>query len=144
MTQNSPTTPPTPLYRAIATAVEAMANCERSSNIEWLDRWRARIETLVSDQMPSGAGFDNGTTFDFGASHNAKLVFHTSFHHMNDVGMYDGWTEHSVVVTPSFDGFALRVTGRDHNDIKDYIAECFDTSLREPAPALIVETETAS
>jgi hypothetical protein len=49
---------------------------------------------------------------------------------MNDTGYYDGWTEHTVTVTPSFSGINIRVSGRNRNDIKDYIHETFSYALR--------------
>jgi hypothetical protein len=50
---------------------------------------------------------------------------------MNDSGYYDGWTEHVVTVTPSFiGGFNIRVSGRNRNDIKGYIAESFHHILK--------------
>ena len=48
---------------------------------------------------------------------------------MNEYGAYVGWTEHDVIVTPAFDGFNLRVTGRDRNQIKEYIGDVFHTWL---------------
>jgi hypothetical protein len=85
---------------------------------------------LVKDYLPSGSGFDAGTTLDEGASSPDKLVFDTSFHHMDEHGGYDGWTEHKVIVTPSLaHGCDLRVTGRDRNDIKSYIGETFAHAL---------------
>jgi hypothetical protein len=63
------------------------------------------------------------------------LVIVTSYHHMNDAGMYDGWTDHKVIVTPSLvHGFVLRITGRNRNDIKEYIADLFQQSLMADAP----------
>jgi hypothetical protein len=81
--------------------------------------------------LPHGAGFDAGTSLDESQSHADKVIFHTSFHHMNDAGYYDGWTEHTVTVTPSLiHGINLRVSGRNRNEIKDHIAESFDYILR--------------
>ena len=49
---------------------------------------------------------------------------------MDEHGGYDGWTEHKIIVTPSLVyGFELRVTGKDRNDIKDYIAEVMHGAL---------------
>jgi len=96
----------------------------------WMDKHRARIESLVKDQMPSGSGFDSGTTLDIEASHAEKLVFLTSFHHMNEVGYYDGWTEHSITVTPSLaHEIHLRISGRNRNDIKEGIHQAFHSAL---------------
>ena len=119
-----------PLYQRIAIALQAMENCRRTNNSEWLARHRETIETLVANHMPSGSGIDSGTKFDFDASSPNKLVFLTSFHHMNDGGIYDGWTEHSVIVTPDLAmEFGLKVTGRDRNDIKAYLGEIYNEAL---------------
>ena len=90
-------------------------------------------ETLVylNQYLPSGSGFDNGSTFNVEKSTSEKLVFNTSFHHMCEHGYYTRWTDHTVTVTPSFYGLNIKVSGRNHNDIKDYIAECFDNILNE-------------
>jgi hypothetical protein len=113
-------------YQAIASKLHAMFNCESSGNDEWYAKHRDSIDELVKEKMPSGSGFDSGTTFDFDNSTPEKLIFKTSFHHMDDNGFYDGWTDHNVIVTPSLAfGFNLRVTGRDRNDIKSYIYDMF-------------------
>jgi hypothetical protein len=91
------------------------------------------LEALIRDRMPGGSGFDNGTTLDDDATRTDKLVFRTAFHHMDESGGYDGWTEHTVIVTPAFGGFDIRVTGRNRNDIKAYIADTFHHALSAPA-----------
>jgi len=49
---------------------------------------------------------------------------------MGGNGMYSGWSQHKVIVTPSLIcGFDIRVTGRDRNQVKDYIAETFHHAL---------------
>lgn len=114
------------LYQKLATLLVAVHNCRKSGNIEWHDKHNERINALVYQYMPSGAGWDNGTTFDRDASNANKLVFRGSYHHMNDGGTCDGWTDHTITVVPSLAaGFDLRISGRDRNDIKDYLAEMF-------------------
>ena len=115
------------LYREIASLVQAIKNCQEQDNVEWEIKHTERLNDLAHN-LPHGSGFDNGTTLNHDKSGPGKLVFETSFHHMNDAG-YDGWTDHTVVVTPSFDGIDLRITGRDRNDIKDYIHEVFHNAL---------------
>lgn len=102
---------------------------KHNDNIVIAERERDDINRLVREFMPSGSGFDSGTTFDLDKSNRLKMVFNTGFHHMDDNGSYDGWTHHTVVVTPNFGGFDIRVTGRDRNDIKDYIGETFENAL---------------
>lgn len=107
---------------------------------EWFDKHTATIERLVSEHLPNGSGFDNSTKIDLDASHAEKLVFHTSYHHMNESGCYDGWTEHTVTVTPSlWAQFHLRISGRNHNEIKDYVHECFSSALAQDL--YLVDTE---
>ena len=117
-------------YVQIASAFQAALNCGESSNDVWFDRHVQTIEEICRNHAPHGSGFDSGTTFDFNASKPERLVFNTSYHHMNEGGYYDGWTEHQVVVTPSLlFGYHLKVTGRNRNDIKDYIGGCFASFL---------------
>lgn len=119
------------LAEQIASSIQAWHNCHESGNLEWLHRHEDEADTLASSLLPSGSGFDNGTSIDWDNSTGEKLVFNTAFHHMNDGGMYDGWTEHAVTVRPSFFGLNITVSGRNRNDIKDYIAEGFDVALTE-------------
>ena len=120
-----------PLYQALASALQAKVNCRESGNTEWYHKHVERLNTLVQDHMPRGSGVDNGSYLDHEKSSPDKLVFTTSYHHMNDGGMYDGWTDHTVVVTPSLAfGISLRITGRNRNDIKDYLADLFLEALK--------------
>ena len=119
------------LYRELASLVRARLNCEISGNKEWFEKHEARIEELVKNYMPSGSGFDCGTKIDLDKSTPEKLVFYTDFHHMNE-GYYDGWTEHRITVRPSLAfGFTLTISGRNRNEIKDYIHQVFDCALNE-------------
>src|SRR5574337_494655 len=116
------------LYTAIARAVGAAIRCEipGASCAEWGPKHRARIDALVRERCPSGSGFNNGTKFDHDRSRPDRLILRTAFHHMDENGFYDGWTEHDVIVTPSLEfGYAIRVTGRNQLNIKDYIADLF-------------------
>lgn len=131
------------LYQILASHLNAMENCKERGNAEWLENHTDMVLELVKEHMPSGGGFDSGTILDFDASKGGdKLVFQTSFHHMSEHGYYDGWSEHIVTIKPSLQfGFDLKVSGRDRNDIKDYIAECFHSHL---SLELEPDTETGS
>lgn len=118
------------LYAKIATLLDARKRCSDTGNTEWSARHTETIEALVQHNLPHGSGFDIGTKIDFDKSTPSKLVFRTSFHHMNEHGMYDGWTDHTVTVRPSLAfGCTLTIGGRDRNDIKDYITESFSHAL---------------
>jgi len=114
------------IYQDIASKLGAMENCRKSGNDEWLEKHGQAIMDICKNDMPSGSGFDNGTQLNWDKSTPEKLVFETSFHHMNDGGYYDGWTNHTVTVTPSLQfGFNLKVSGPNRNEIKSYIYEMF-------------------
>jgi hypothetical protein len=120
----------------LATLVQARQNCAKSGNTEWHARHGERAEALVRERMPSGSGFDNGTTLDLDRSSGDKLVFVTSFHHMDESGGYAGWTDHTVTARASFiHDVALAISGRDRNQIKDLIHDAFHHALTLPAPA---------
>jgi hypothetical protein len=117
------------LYQDLATTLGAFNRCRQEPNHPWTERHGEHIKRLL-EYFPSGSGFDNGTHLDWEHSTEEKLVFDTAFHHMNENGMYDGWTEHSVTVRPSLQfGFTLSISGRNRNDIKELIAQDFDYTL---------------
>lgn len=112
----------------IHSAIVARQNCLKSGN-SFASKWDETLNTIQENLLPSGSGIDNGTTIDLDKSGNGKIVLTCDFHHMTDAGYYDGWTSHQVIVTPTFDGFDLRITGRNINEIKDYLAEVFHSCL---------------
>lgn len=117
-----------PLYQLIALAGDAANNCAAQGNSEWQQVWEKLLEQC-EELLPSGSGFDAGTAIEH--ANSKKIILRTSFHHMNESGYYDGWTEHVITVVPNLaHGFDLRVGGRDRNDVKEYIAEVFYDVLR--------------
>lgn len=117
-----------PLWQFIAEANAARINCENQGNA-FSQVWADRLETVARDMLPAGSGFDSGTRVDLDASKPGRVVLNTAFHHMNPGGFYDGWTYHNIVLTPAFGFPIVRITGRDRNGIKDYLAEVFAASL---------------
>ena len=113
------------LYRKIARLFLDYRTQKAFGNDAWKEK-RDTINDLVREYFPSGSGFDNGTTFDFAASMPNKLVFRTSFHHMNQDGFYTNWTKHDIVLSPDFVyKYEIKITGRNQNEIKDYIHDSF-------------------
>jgi len=118
-------------YEAIAKALGAMKRCEQAGNTEWQGKHEAAILEHC-ESLPSGSGFDNGSKLDFEASTSDKLVFVTAYHHMDENGCYDGWTDHRVTITPSFElGCHMVISGRDKNEIKEYISDVFHAALSQ-------------
>jgi len=113
-------------YQDVAQTFNAYNNCIKSGNKEWEDRHANNLEDLVKKYLPRGSGFDNGTKFNWDESKDNKLVFDTAFHHMDENGYYDGWTEHKIIITPDLmNDFNIKITGKNRNNIKEYINSCF-------------------
>lgn len=122
----------------ISSSLSAMDYSKRNGMADTVEMHRERIVEIVSEHLPSGSGFDSGTEILFDESTADKITFQTAFHHMDEMGGYDGWTHHRVIVTPSFiTGANIRVTGRDRNGIKEYIGEAFYSALTNPLDASI-------
>ena len=129
------TMPTRPRYKAISSRLMALQNCRQTENAEWADKHEEWIVDEVRGTGPSGSGIDCGTSFDFARSKPNKLVFFIDYHHMDDAGGYDGWTSHSIIVRPSlYCDIDIKITGRDRNEIKDYLADTFHAWLTEELP----------
>lgn len=131
------------LIEQIATLIEARENCirrMRSAPVGTNDhalaaQWKENHEHALhklEQRLPSGAGIDAGTTINLDRSTREKTVLQTSYHHMNDSGMYDGWTEHAVTVSASLvHRLNIRIGGPNRNQIKDYLHDVFTECLLE-------------
>lgn len=118
------------VIEAIAQALQARATCEENGNLQWHAIWSDRLDHIARNALPSGSGVDSGTAIGMDSKPNA-IKLYTQFHHMDDSGCYAGWTEHTVTIRPAFIGrFDLTISGRDRNDIKNYLGELFDHALR--------------
>jgi len=113
------------IYRTI----QAMKHCLKSGNVEWYDKHDATLNNISKHYLPSGSGIDAGCTINIDESNENKIVINFSFHHMDENGFYDGWTDHKVICKPSFDGFNLRITGKNKNGVKEYLYDTFDSCL---------------
>jgi hypothetical protein len=117
-------------YQAMSSTLAAIKNCSRYGSETWMNKHEIRLDDLMRD-APSGGGIDRGTKIA-GSSTSEKLVFELGFHHMNLDGYYTEWTEHTVIVKGSLlSGTDLRITGRDRNEIKDYLYEVYECWLEE-------------
>lgn len=104
---------------------QAIDNTVSSGNVEWRARHSESLAALAK-LLPSGSGIDCGTGLvSIRAAMSEKIVLACSFHHMNEHGMYDGWTEHTITVRPSFDGLNITISGPNRNDIKDHLHEVY-------------------
>ena len=118
------------LYRHFAGSLQAYQNCIKTGNKIWEDKHKEKLNELVKNEMPHGSGIDSGMALDLENSNPNKLIFTFEFHHMNENGMYDGWTDHKLIVTPDlYNKFNLKITGRDKNYTKEYLYEIFHYAL---------------
>ena len=108
----------------LAGSIQARINCINSNNTEWKEKHEDVIMGFEK-LLPSGSGLDSGCKFDLEKSNSHKIVINTSFHHMDENGMYDGWTDHTITLTPTFGGFDIKISGRDRGMIKDYLCDTF-------------------
>ena len=118
-----------PLYAAIAGTLGNIENCKKHDNKLWLERWEAILEKLET-YLPSGSGIDAGTQIVGMSGRN--LVFQADFHHMDENGFYDGWTEHRVTIKPCLVfGIDVVVSGKDRNGVKDYLGDIFHEVIKQ-------------
>lgn len=106
-----------------ALTLQAYKNCIASNNVEWAEKHKEFLDKEC-EKLPHGSGLDKGVKFDFEKSDSTKLIFTTSFHHMND-GYYNGWTDHIIKITPTFGHFNLAIGGTDKDQIKEYLFDLF-------------------
>ena len=106
----------------IAETAEWAERAQNNANAQWGDIAQDRLAQLV-DLLPSGSGIDNGTKLE--SADATKIVLTAGFHHMNENGYYDGWTEHRITIRPRFDGIDVTIGGRNRNDIKEYLHQTY-------------------
>lgn len=119
------------VYQKIARTLTAYLNCVNADEYtEWERKHLETLEELVKDTAPSGSGIDCGTTINIEKSKPDNLVFDFSYHHMDEHGGYNGWTKHTCIVRPCLSfGIDIKITGRDRNQIKDYLYDVYSTWL---------------
>ena len=117
------------LYQAIAQTIASIKTCETSCNWEWFEKHKETLARLTRE-LPSGSGIDNGCEIDRDASNDTRLIITFSFHHMDDNGYYDGWTDYRLTLRPCLRfGIDVKIQGEDRNNIKDYLYETFIHTL---------------
>lgn len=118
------------LIRLIASTVDARHRCQETDNTEWYLRHSDTLQLIEREILPSGSGLDSGTKIDVDRSTRNRIVLWTAYHHMDEAGGYDGWTEHTITIRPDLlSGFTLTITGPNRNDIKEYLYQTFEAVL---------------
>ena len=81
-----------------------------------------KIVNEFESKLPKGSGICGTKIIK---ATNKIIEIKTSYHHMDEHGFYDGWTEHKIKIVPTFSGEYINISGRNRNDIKDYLHEIF-------------------
>ena len=120
------------LYQKLAQVLAAYHNAIAANNTEWIANHSETIDRLCQTFMPSGSGFDAGTTLDINRSSAEKLIFDSAYHHMDANGYYDGWSDLTITVKPSLQfGFNIKIAGlrRKNRHDMDYMMDTFYEAL---------------
>ncbi len=120
------------LVELIARTCGALARCEQTpdTHSEWIGKHGALLDAIESDILPSGSGIDCGTKIDREHTDGSRVTLTLSYHHMDENGGYDGWSDYRITARPSFEvGISLTITGQDRNGIKEYLAGVFQDAL---------------
>ena len=108
-------------YCVLAQKVAWRLRVDNDEQRQWFRQAESDIEQIMGT-APSGSGIDSGVSLDLDKSTGERLVFTIPFHRMNEAGFYCGWVDYTMTVKPSLQyGFDSRVTGRDHNGLRDYV-----------------------
>ena len=120
-----------PNYERLASSIDAFNTCVKHKNEFGKDLHESNIDVIMKS-APSGSGIDLGTRFDWDNSNRDLLILNADFHHMDEQGGYDGWTEHTIRVRASLlFGIEIRVTGINKNNIKEYLHNVYYEWLKE-------------
>lgn len=126
------------LYEKLGGIIEAIKNCEEVNNQEWIEKHTETLEKLI-EELPHGSGIDADITISNERCRRDLIIIESSYHCMNEVGMYDGWIDFEVWIRPSFSGIDIDVKGRfserhgKYAATRDYLLDTFATCLDEDA-----------
>lgn len=130
-----------PLYRAMAHRLAQIANLQEAArplDDPFLVEAKQALKDLI-DELPHGSGIDcdwHVTGERPGGEHGCKkLILRNSYHHMDECGGYDGWTDFKVTVTGDLlSDIDVLVQGRfpaKYADTRDYLCEILTHALKE-------------
>jgi hypothetical protein len=121
------------LAEAYITALTAYRNTTERGNLKWSANWKERIKQL-DECLPHGAGLDGVVEFDDTLSKPHRIVIYAEYHHMNEVGYYDGWAHCHITAISEFTGPRVDVSREVDADTGDYLADLFYQALMQEAP----------
>lgn len=125
------------VYQRIA-LLSKSARANTSDNLMKAWDFLNEIDLVVSSHLPEG------TQFYSEYSNDSKMVFKLDVRHEEKLLANSGWTYHKIVVTPSWTGFDLTISGSNMNGILERLKDTFTDALdREFGPVPKRELATA-
>lgn len=120
----------------LAGLIAARLNCIKNKNDNWQDAHEYSIEEIIKEHLPQGSGIDGETAIDYGKSKPDRIVINSSYHVMNENGLYAGWIDYKVIITPSLQfGFELNIVGnfsaKKQLGLRDYLYQAYEHALSE-------------
>jgi hypothetical protein len=109
----------------LARLIQARLNSLKNHNEEWVEKHTVYINEILK-ALPHGSGIDAGMHIDFDRSTETRIIFKFSWHHMDEYGYYDGWTDNELIITPTFGDKDLLIRGQRLKNIKDLLYQIFD------------------
>lgn len=132
------------LAQEIQGAISALLNSHKHGSPSSVHYWEDYLTAIEQEFLPHGSGFDSGCVISPDESTHDFFVINTSYHHMDENGMYCGWSNHRIKVLPShIHGIDFKIVSQDHRDpydkrknslksyFMDYLHETFHSILTE-------------
>jgi len=122
------------LYAKIGNRFCAWRGARDAGNIEAMDKHEDRLTELIN-MLPHGSGIDGETKLNYDKSRAKQIVIDSGYHFMDENGFYDGWYMFSIIITPCWGGFDIKLTGasywpKKYRHIKEYLIDEFSEGLR--------------
>jgi hypothetical protein len=120
-----------PFYVELGNVFKSYLYGVKNQNGTMIDHNEEKLNELI-DLLPHGSGIDGTTKLDLEHSKLNKIIITSSYHHMDEYGGYDGWTDFEIILSPDWGGFDIDIKGKfpkRYLDTKEYLADTFATFL---------------
>ena len=121
------------LYQELA----SLLKWRKTVNEEYQKQLEDKLD-ILTNYLPSGSGFDDGSVVDVNKSNNNKIIIHSAYHHLDNNGFYDGWSNFSIIIKPDLMfGFTLTLIGNTtirkyfDCDFRNYVIDIFSDTLHK-------------
>lgn len=119
------------VIQRLAVLADRVNNLQQISHESLCDA-ENELDEFVRTYLPSGNGFDRGTSIK--SYSNNEIILEAPYHLMNDNGVYVGWIDFIIEVKARFIDIKLTVTPdvKDEYYVTDYVADTmYDAMMTE-------------